>query len=119
MGVTVFAGLEPGPDRIHFHNGFAWFLDTVFGGKELPDHFFGQGAGEGPESPGPIDAETATRFGEAIEHMDVADLDKRLHETMAEHWPKQYDPADEMSDAIETIEDIARLARMGRGLIAR
>lgn len=108
MSVTVNT-VEPTDFDITFHNGFAWFLDAVFGGRELPDHFFGQGAGESRNDPGALPPERCGAFAAALDTISDGVLEARMMAAM-----RDCEADDDMVPAIATVRELVELAKFAR-----
>lgn len=109
MSVKVHTSNEQ-DGRISFHNGFGWFLDSVFGGQELPARFFSQAIGPtaGHPDPGPLTAEQAAQFADDLDALSDETLEQRMWQAVNGR------PADpDMRPAIAAVRDLSDLARAG------
>lgn len=106
MSVTVTTVEPSDRDEIAFHNGFAWFLDSVFGGKELPDLFFTQGVAESPDDPGALTPVQCAIFANAIHALSDQEIEDRMWTALN---GREADA--DMAPAIATVRALANLAR--------
>lgn len=108
--VTTVDGGYDEPRRVRFHNGFGWFLDSVFvliGDTRAPRALFSQaiGPGENP-APGDLTPHRALAFAALIDEQTDEQLEALMWRALD---GRSADP--DMGPAIATVRQLADLAR--------
>lgn len=107
--VTTVDGHYDEPRRIHFHNGFGWFLDSIFaliGDERAPAFLFSQAIAPCDPEPGDLSPDQAQAFGELIDSFS----DEQLEDFMWRAMDGRDAGGSGMGPAIATVREIAELA---------